>query len=177
MPNDIDDIYSRLKGFIFMRLLTQGVPDPGARIEYSPDQTSIESVSMSTGVRIKVNVVKAEEENGVVTCTAWFIVSYDGFAEPLIDPVDACGKSELACAEMAADAFCSSVMKPLLQSLIKESPVYIPVDYLGRHYDFDMYARDVLRMRFGGSINQEPTRLVDFLKDAIPEYLGSKKYY
>lgn len=176
MPNDID-IYYRLKTFICFRLTgTLQALDPDSKVDYIPDHV-VEYVSMAEKFQFEVKINKVEENNGTLSCLVVFIVSHDGFDEPLIDPVDAYGDSESACAEMAADVFCASVVKPLQQSLKKESPVYIPVDYLGQHYDFDMYARSVLKIGNREELNKEPTQLVDFLEDAIPKYLGSKKYY
>lgn len=142
-------------------------------------------IIMPRGFTIDVRVGKIEDRkldttdsnmpDSVKLMQVIFIVTHDDFDEPLIDPVDAQGKTFEDAAKMAVEIFYGGVWHPLDQSLYKKSPVHIPVTYLNQHYDFDMYAQSIVRI--GAAEKEKPTMLVGFIKNEIPKYLGSKKYY
>ena len=131
-------------------------------------------VIMPKGFMIDVQIGRLEDAENVKILQAVFIVRHDDFDEPLIEPVDAQGKDEAEAANMAVEIFHGGVWHPLDQSMTKKNPIHIPVDFLRQHYDFDMYCQSVVRI---GVKNKQPTMLVNFIKNEIPKYLGSKKYY
>lgn len=132
-------------------------------------------IIMPRGYTIDVRIGRTEEQEEVKLLQVIFVVSNDEFDEPLIDPVDAQGKTFEEAAKMAVDVFYGSVWHPLDQSMFKKSPVHIPVTYLNQHYDFDMYAQSIIRM--GVQDSKQPTMLVAMIINELPKYLGSKKYY
>ncbi|MDE5937144.1 MAG: hypothetical protein K2G83_07045, partial [Ruminococcus sp.] len=134
-----------------------------------------ECIIMPRGYTIDVKIGKHEEKEEVKLVQVIFIVNHDDFDEPLIDPVDAQGKNYEEAAKMAADIFYGGVWHPIEQAKEKKNPIHIPVTYLNQHYDFDMYAQSIVRI--GTSTNAKPVMLLAFIKNEIPKYLGSKKYY
>lgn len=134
-----------------------------------------ECIIMPRGYTIDVKIGKHEEKEEVNLVQVIFIVSHDDFDEPLIDPVDAQGKTVEEAAKMAADIFYGGVWHPIEQAKEKKNPIHIPVTYLNQHYEFDMYAQSIVRI--GTSANAKPVMLLAFIKNEIPKYLGSKKYY
>ncbi len=134
-----------------------------------------ECIIMPRGYTIDVKIGKHEEKEEVKLVQVIFIVNNDDFDEPLIDPVDAQGKNYEEAAKMAADIFYGGVWHPIEQAKEKKNPIHIPVTYLNQHYDFDMYAQSIVRI--GTSTNAKPVMLLAFIKNEIPKYLGSKKYY
>lgn len=131
-------------------------------------------VIMPKGFTIDVQVGRMEESDGIFILQAVFIVKHDDFDEPLIEPVDAQGKTAEEAAAMSVDIFHGGVWHPLDQSMTKKNPQHIPVDYLRQHYDFDMYCQSVVRI---GVKDKQPTMLMNLIRSEIPKYLGSKKYY
>lgn len=131
-------------------------------------------VIMPKGYTVDVQVSRHEVKDEIHIMQVVFIIKNDEFDEPLIEPVDAQGTTEEEAAKMSVDIFFGSVWHPLDQSITKKNPVHISVDYLRQHYDFDMYCQSVVRI---GVKDKQPTMLVNFIKDDIPKYLGSKKYY
>lgn len=132
-------------------------------------------IIMPKGYTIDVQIGRNEESNGVRLLAVIYIIKNDMFDEPIIDPVDAQGRTEEEAVKMAADIFFAGIWHPLSQSMIKKNPTHISVDYLNQHYDFDMYAQSVVRI--GVSEEKTPTMLLNCIREDIPKYLGSKKYY
>ncbi|MBE6856304.1 MAG: hypothetical protein E7500_02585 [Ruminococcus sp.] len=132
-------------------------------------------IIMPKGYTIDVQIGRNEESNGVRLLAVIYIIKNDMFDEPIIDPVDAQGRTEEEAVKMAADIFFAGIWHPLSQSMIKKNPTHISVDYLNQHYDFDMYAQSVVRI--GVSEEKTPTMLLNYIREDIPKYLGSKKYY
>ena len=123
---------------------------------------------------IDVQIGRVDEADDIKVLQVIFIVKHDDFDEPLIEPVDAQGKTDEEAANMSVEIFHGGVWHPLDQSMTKKNPIHIPVDFLRQHYDFDMYCQSVVRI---GVKNKPPTLLMNFIKNEIPKYLGSKKYY
>lgn len=132
-------------------------------------------IIMPRGFTIDVKIGRSEDKEEVKLLQVVFIITHDDFDEPLIDPVDSQGKTFEEAAKMAVEIFYGGVWHPLDQALFKKSPIHIPVTYLNQHYDFDMYAQSIVRI--GAAEKGQPTMLLGFIKNEIPKYLGSKKYY
>jgi hypothetical protein len=131
-------------------------------------------VIMPKGFTIDVQIGRMEENDGIKILQTIFIIRHDDFDEPLIEPVDSQGQTNEEAASMAADIFHGGVWHPLDQSMTKKNPQPVSVDFLRQHYDFDMYCQSVVRI---GVKDKQPTMLVNFIRNEIPKYLGSKKYY
>jgi len=131
-------------------------------------------IIMPKGFSIDVQIGRTDEKDDIKIIQAIFIVKHDDFDEPLIDPVDAQGKTDDEVAQMSADIFYAGVWHPIEQSINKKNPVHFSVDYLRQHYDFDMYCQSVVRI---GVKDKKPVMIMAFIKDEIAKYLGSKKYY
>ncbi len=131
-------------------------------------------IIMPKGFTIDVQIGRQENKDDIRLLQVIFIVKNDEFDEPLIDPVDAQGKSDEETAKMAADIFYAGVWHPIEQSVAKKTPIHVPVDFLRQHYDFDLYCQSVVRI---GVKDKPPVMLMSFIKDEIPKFLGSKKYY
>ena len=131
-------------------------------------------IIMPKGFTIDVQIGRQENKDDIRLLQVIFIVKNDEFDEPLIDPVDAQGKSDEETAKMAADIFYAGVWHPIEQSVSKKTPIHVPVDFLRQHYDFDLYCQSVVRI---GVKDKPPVMLMSFIKDEIPKFLGSKKYY
>lgn len=132
-------------------------------------------VIMPKGYTIDVQIGRREDREDIKLLQVIFIVKNDEFDEPLIDPVDAQGKTEDEVTQMAVEIFFGGVWHPLDQSMTKKNPTHISVNYLKQHYDFDMYAQSIVRI--GVSESKKPVMLINYIKAEIPKYLGSKKYY
>lgn len=132
-------------------------------------------IIMPKGFTVDIRIGRHEVNGEIHLLQVVYIVKHDDFDEPMIDPVDAQGKSEEEAARMAADIFFGGLWHPLDQSMVKKNPTLISVDYLGQHYDFDMYAQSVVRI--GVKEEKQPTMLLNYIKSELPKYLGSKKYY
>lgn len=76
-------------------------------------------IIMPKGFTIDVQIGRTEERDEIKLAQVVFIVKNDDFDEPLIDPVDAQGKSYEEAAKMAADIFYAGVWHPLEQSMTK----------------------------------------------------------
>ena len=131
-------------------------------------------VIMPKGFTIDVQIGRMEENDGIKILQTIFIITNDNFDEPIIEPVDSQGQTEEEAANMAVEIFNGGVWHPLDQSMTKKNPQHISVDFLRQHYDFDMYAQSVVRI---GVKDKQPTMLINFIRNEIPKYLGSKKYY
>lgn len=131
-------------------------------------------IIMPKGFTIDVQIGRIEQKGEIKLIQTVFIVKHDDFDEPLIDPVDAQGKEDAEAAQMAADIFYAGLWHPIEMSINKKNPIHFSVDYLRQHYDFDMYCQSVVRI---GVKDKQPTMLMALIKDEIPKYLGSKKYY
>ncbi|MBO7473038.1 MAG: hypothetical protein J6U00_03385 [Ruminococcus sp.] len=131
-------------------------------------------VIMPKGFTVDVQIGREEIVDDLKVLQVIFIVKHDDFDEPLIDPVDAQGKDDAEAANMAVEIFHGGVWHPLDQSITKTNPTHVSVDYLRQHYDFDMYCQSVVRI---GVKDKQPTMLVNFIRNEIPKYIGSKKYY
>ncbi|WP_028516472.1 DUF6348 family protein [Ruminococcus flavefaciens] len=131
-------------------------------------------VIMPKGFTIDVQIGRMEENEGIKILQTIFVITNDDFDEPIIEPVDSQGQTDEEAANMAVEIFNGGVWHPLDQSMTKKNPQHISVDFLRQHYDFDMYAQSVVRI---GVKNKQPTMLINFIRNEIPKYLGSKKYY
>ncbi len=132
-------------------------------------------IIMPRGFTIDVRIGRVDEKEEVKLLQVVFVISHDDFDEPIIDPVDAQGKTFEDAAKMAVEIFYGGLWHPMDQALFKKSPVHIPVTYLQQRYDFDMYAQSIVRI--GAQEKGQPTMLVNFILNEMPKYLGSKKYY
>lgn len=132
-------------------------------------------VIMPRGFTIDVKVGRRTEQNDVKLMQVIFLVSHDDFDEPIIEPVDTQGRTDEEAAQLAVEMFCGGLWHPLDQSLQKKNGIHVPVHYLMQSYDFDMYAQAIVRI--GVSNDKQPTMLLNMIKNEVPKYLGSKKYY
>lgn len=127
------------------------------------------------GYTIDINIGKHEERDGVKLAQIIYIIKNDQFDEPIIEPTDSQGKTWEEAADVATSMFMGSIWHCIDVASQRKNPIEVPVDYLGQHYDFDMFSQSVVRVGVSG--DKQPTMLVNFIKDQIPKYLGSKKYY
>ena len=127
------------------------------------------------GYTIDINVSRQEEKEGIKLAQFVYIIRNDNFDEPIIEPTDSQGKTWEEAADIAARMFMGSIWHCIELASQRKNPILVPVDYLGQHYDFDMFCQSVVRV--GVSEDIQPTMLANFIKDQIPKYLGSKKYY
>lgn len=131
-------------------------------------------VIMPKGFTIDVQIGRLEETDGIKVLQTIFIVRHDDFDEPLIEPVDSQGSTDEEASNMAVEIFYGAVWHPIDQSCAKKNPQHLSINYLRQHYEFDMYCQSVVRI---GVKDKEPTMLVNFIRNEIPKYIGSKKYY
>ncbi len=131
-------------------------------------------VIMPKGFTIDVQVGRHEEKEGIQLLQVIFIVRNDDFDEPLIEPVDAQGRTNDDAVTMAVEMFYGAVWHPIDQSMNKKNNIHLSINYLQQHYDFDMYAQSVVRTNTNDG---QPVMLINYIKSEIPKYLGSKKYY
>ena len=132
-------------------------------------------IIMPRGYTIDITVPRNEEHDGIHVMQVVFVVRNDDFDEPLIDPVDAQGKTPQEAVEMAAQIFFGGVWHTIDQASQKKNGQHLLIDYLGQHYEFDMYAQSVVRI--GVEESKQPTMLVNLIKNELARYIGSKKYY
>lgn len=132
-------------------------------------------IIMPRGFMIDVKVGKVEEKEDTKLLQVMFLITHDDFDEPLMDPVDAQGKTYEEAAKMAVDIFYAGIWHPIEQSIQKKNPVKVPVTYLNQHYEFEMFAQSIVRI--GSGEKGQPVMLVNFVANEMPKYLGSKKYY
>ncbi|MBR1430281.1 DUF6348 family protein [Ruminococcus sp.] len=131
-------------------------------------------VIMPKGFTIDVQIGRLEETDGIKVLQTIFIVRHDDFDEPLIEPVDSQGTTDEEASNMAVEIFYGAVWHPIDQSCAKKNPQHLSINYLRQHYEFDMYCQSVVRI---GVKDKESTMLVNFIRNEIPKYIGSKKYY
>lgn len=130
---------------------------------------------MPRGYTIDISVGRKEKVDDIFIYQIAFIVRNDEFDEPLIDPVDAQGKTEQEAVDMAVQIFYGGVWHPIDQAGQKKNGQHLIVNYLGQHYEFDMYAQSVVRI--GVDESKQPTMLVNIIRNEVAQYIGSKKYY
>ena len=116
---------------------------------------------MPRGFTIDIRVGRIEEKDDVKLMQVLFVVSHDEFDEPLIDPVDAQGKTFEEAAKMAVDIFYGATWHPLDQSMQKKNPMKVPAGYLGNRYTFDMYAQSIVRI--GAAEKGDPVMIINFI--------------
>lgn len=126
------------------------------------------------GFSIKVQVGRLEKKEGVVILQAVFVIWHDDFDEPITEPIDTQGADEKEAMEIATNMFMGGVWHSIAQSFDGTNAVEASTDYFGQHYEYDMYCKSVVRV---GVVEKDAAMLVRFIKDEIPKYLGSKKYY
>ncbi len=132
-------------------------------------------VIMPKGFTVDVQVGRCEVKNDIHMLQVIYIIKNDELDEPIIDPVDAQGKTEDEAVNMSVEIFFGGLWHPLNQAMTKKNPIHISVNYLMQHYDFDMYAHSIVRI--GTQHQKQPVMLLNYIKSEIPKYLGSKKYY
>lgn len=132
-------------------------------------------IIMPRGYTVDVRVGRIQEQEEVKLLQVMFIINHDDFDEPIMDPVDAQGKTFEEAAKMAVDIFYGATWHPLDQSMQKKNPMQIPAGYLGNRYTFDMYAQSIVRI--GAADKGQPVMIINFILNEMPKYLGSKKYY
>ncbi|MBR2283985.1 MAG: hypothetical protein IJ874_06150 [Ruminococcus sp.] len=127
------------------------------------------------GYTIDINVTRPQEKEGTVLAQIVYIVRNDSFDEPIIEPCDVQGKTWEEAADMGAQMFDVTVWHSLEMAAQRKNPQPVSVDFLNQHYDFDLFSESVLRV----NVSQEKpvTSLFSYIKEDIPKYLGSKKYY
>ena len=147
-------------------------------MEFISQQTggSIESGRVSTpqGFTIAVQIGKLQEYGSSYICQTIFITEYDGFDEPLIEPVEAEGPDVDSCASMSAQMYLGGVWYPLMQAADNRDPVVIKSSGPFDTQTFRMYYRSIVRV---GIKNKQPFPIVDLIINELPKYLGTKKYY
>lgn len=131
-------------------------------------------IIMPRGFTIDLKLGRQDEHEGVKIIQVIYLITHDDFDETLIEPVDAQGKTIEEACDMAVSMFMGGIWHPLEQSMQKRNGIQLSVNYLGQHYDFDMYAQSIVRV---GVTDKQPTMLLAFIKNEIPKYIGSKKYY
>ncbi len=132
-------------------------------------------VIMPKGFTVDIQVNKNElTDDGIYILQVIFIIKNDELDEPMIDPIDAQGKTLDDAVTMCVEMFYGGIWHPLDQSMKKNNPVHVPIDFLLQHYEFDMYAQSIVRV---GAKDKQPVSLINFIKTEIVKYIGSKKYY
>lgn len=134
-----------------------------------------DTLIMSGGFGVKAWFDMVKEDKGLKVVAAVFTVYHNDFDEPIVEPVDAQGKTLKEAADRAVEIFHAVLWRTIEQAEEKSEPVHIPVELFGEHYDFDMYCKSLVRI--GIEEGKEPVSLVKFILDEIPKYLGTKKYY
>lgn len=127
-----------------------------------------------TGFSIDVQIGKSEEKDGINLLQVIYILKHDDLDESIIEPVAAQGKGIEMAVQMAVDSFRGGLWHPLQMASTGKGGIHVTSNYLKQHYDYDMYAQSVVLM---GDRDKKPAMLINFIKDVIPRYLGSKKYY
>ena len=132
-------------------------------------------IIMPRGYTVDVKVGNVQDKEDVKLLQVMFVINHDDFDEPLMDPVDAQGKTFEEAAKMAVDIFYGATWHPLDQSMQKKNPMTVPAGYLDNRYSFDMYAQSIVRI--GAAEKGEPVMIINYILNEMPKYLGSKKYY
>ncbi len=132
-------------------------------------------IIMPRGFTIDVQMVRNEVKDDIHLISVIYIIKNDDLDEPIIDPVDSQGRTEDEAIQMSVDIFNAGIWMPIQQSTQKKNPVHLSIDFMKQHYDFDMYAQSIVRI--GVKNDGEATPLISFIKEEIPKFLGSKKYY
>lgn len=127
-----------------------------------------------TGFSIDIQIGKQESKNDIHLLQVIYILKHDDLDEPIIEPVAAQGTTIEEAVAMAVDSFRGGLWHPLNMVTTRQGGVPVSSDYLGQHYDYKMYAQSVVIM---GDKDKKPSMLINYIKNEIPKYLGSKKYY
>lgn len=126
------------------------------------------------GFSIDIQVAKNEVKENFNILNVIFILKSDELDEPIIEPVPAQGDSLESAITMAVESFSALLWHPLQMLFNKQKSMPMSSNYLGQHYDYDMYAQSVVLM---GDPDKKPSMLINHIKDVLPHFLGSKKYY
>ena len=129
------------------------------------------------GYTIDIQVVKNEEKDGIYTLQTIFIIRNDYLKdkdEPIIEPIASQGKDFDSALKMLAESFEALIWRPIKMMFDKGKALPISSNYLGQHYDYDLYVNSVVLM---GDPERKPAMLIYYIKDALSSFLGSKKYY
>lgn len=129
------------------------------------------------GYTIDIQVVKHEEKDGIYTLQTIFIIKNDYLSEkdePIIEPIAAQGKDFDSALKMLTESFEALIWKPIKMMFDKGKALPISSNYLGQHYDYDLYVNSVVLM---GDPERKPAMLIYYIKDVLSSFLGSKKYY
>jgi len=129
------------------------------------------------GYTIDIQVVRNEEKDGIYNLQVIFIIRNDYLKEkdePIIEPVAAQGKDFDTALDMLINSFEALIWKPMKMMFDKGKALPIASNYLGQHYDYDLYVNSVVLM---GDPERKPAMLVYYIKDQLSAFLGSKKYY
>ena len=127
-----------------------------------------------SGFSIDVQIGKKDIKEDVTLLQVIYILKHDDLDEPIIEPIAAQGKTIDQAVQMAVDSFRGALWHPLNMAITHQGSIPVRTDYLGQSYTFKMYAQSVVLM---GDPDKKPAMLINFLKDDICSYLGSKKYY
>ena len=87
-------------------------------------------IIMPRGYTVDVKVGNVQDKEDVKLLQVMFVINHDDFDEPLMDPVDAQGKTFEEAAKMAVDIFYGATWHPLDQSMQKKNPMTVPAGYL-----------------------------------------------
>ncbi|HAP79864.1 MAG TPA: hypothetical protein DCQ78_06940 [Ruminococcus sp.] len=129
------------------------------------------------GYTIDIQVVKHEEKDGIYTLQTIFIIKNDYLSEkdePIIEPIAAQGKDFDSALKMLTESFEALIWKPIKMMFDKGKALPVSSNYLGQHYDYDLYVNSVVLM---GDPERKPAMLIYYIKDVLSSFLGSKKYY
>ena len=127
-----------------------------------------------SGFSIDVQIGKKDIKEEVVLLQVIYILKHDDLDEPIIEPIAAQGKDIEQAVQMAVDSFRGALWHPLNMAITHHNPINVRTEYLGQSYTFKMYAQSVVLM---GDPEKKPAMLINFLKNDICSYIGSKKYY
>lgn len=129
------------------------------------------------GYTIDIQVVKNEENNGIYNLQTIFIIRNDYLKdkdEPIIEPIASQGKDFDSALKMLIESFEALIWRPMKMMFDKGKAFPISSNYLGQHYDYDLYVNSVVLM---GDPERKPAMLIYYIKDVLSSFLGSKKYY
>lgn len=129
------------------------------------------------GYTIDIQVVKNEENNGIYNLQTIFIIRNDYLKdkdEPIIEPIASQGKDFDSALKMLIESFEALIWRPMKMMFDKGKALPISSNYLGQHYDYDLYVNSVVLM---GDPERKPAMLIYYIKDVLSSFLGSKKYY
>lgn len=129
------------------------------------------------GYTIDIQVIKNEETDTIYNLNVIFIIKNDYLREkdePIIEPIAAQGKDRETALTMLCESFMALLWNPLKMMFDKGTPMPVSSDFLGQHYDYELYANSVVLM---GDPERKPAMLINIIKDEVSKFLGSKKYY